>query len=377
MASLGTFLQGYETARQGNMAADNATIQQAGALQQLFAKQQAAQQEHDLRGVLAQSGGDPTRAMQALLKAGTPKAIELAAALKGLMPKPAEPYTIGNQRRGANNELLAEAPFRPTAVPTPSNLARLQSEKAALPPGDPRHKAYDDAIIKETQTAKQISPTVVLPRPEQPLVPIVGPDGKPRLVRREEAVGATPWAAGSAQDKKQEQVESGRATVNSLVATLRDQYEQLGKAGGITDPSKGAVSNIGAGIASSGLGQFTGRVLGTQNQSLRNQIMQQRPLLLNAIKQATGMSAKQMDSNAELKLYLAASTDPTLDIKANLAALDKIDELYGLGEQAGSAPAPTPNPSSDGKFKEGQTATNANGVKIIFKGGVWRPVTSR
>lgn len=39
-----------------------------------------------------------------------------------------------------------------------SNLARLMREKQALPAGDPRHAAYDNAIRKESETAKQINP---------------------------------------------------------------------------------------------------------------------------------------------------------------------------------------------------------------------------
>jgi hypothetical protein len=43
---------------------------------------------------------------------------------------------------------------------------------------------------------------------------------------------------------------------------------------------------------------------------------------------ATGMSAKQMDSNAELKLWLATATDPTLDVESNRKALDNIEKKY-------------------------------------------------
>jgi len=96
MPSLGTFLTGYETARQGNLQADSTNIQQAGALQKLFAQQQAVQQERELQQVVAQAGGDPERAMKALLASGRPQAIELAAKLKGLMPKHAEPQSIGS-----------------------------------------------------------------------------------------------------------------------------------------------------------------------------------------------------------------------------------------------------------------------------------------
>jgi hypothetical protein len=139
-------------------------------------------------------------------------------------------------------------------------------------------------------------------------------------------------------------LEGGRQTVNDLVAGLRDHYAQLDQAGGITNPNKGMLDNLAAGAGSSGVGQAMGRMFGTQNQSLRNTIAQQRPLLLNAIKEATGMSAKQMDSNAEMKMYLAAATDPTLDVKANMEALDMLDKLYGLGRQNG--PAVTPQPAT-------------------------------
>lgn len=142
--------------------------------------------------------------------------------------------------------------------------------------------------------------------------------------------GKEPTAA-----KREEQVGTGRETVSTVVSSLRDSYDKLSASGGITDPSKGTLSNIGAAIGSSGIGQIAGRAVGTENQSLRNTIAQTRPLLMNAIKQATGMSAKQMDSNVELKLWLATATDPTLDIKANMNALDNIEKLYGLGAAQG------------------------------------------
>jgi hypothetical protein len=95
-----------------------------------------------------------------------------------------------------------------------------------------------------------------------------------------------------------------------------------------------------AGLASSGLGQATGRLFGTQAQSQRNSIVQTRPLLVQAIKTATGMSAKQMDSNVELKMMLATATDPQLDIESNRRALANLARLYGTG--SGAAPTAAP-----------------------------------
>lgn len=161
-----------------------------------------------------------------------------------------------------------------------------------------------------------------------PLVPILDTvTGKPKLVPRSQAVDAMPYTP--AQEAKDLQKLKGAENFDTLIGGLRDAYTQLGKMGGITSTQQGPLSNLGAGIASSGIGQATGKMFGTEAQSIRNRIAQSRPLLLNAIKEATGMSAKQMDSNAELKMYLAAATDPTLDLQTNLNALDQLYTLYG------------------------------------------------
>ena len=86
------------------------------------------------------------------------------------------------------------------------------------------------------------------------------------------------------------------------------------------------------------MGQAFGKAFGTKNQSARNDIAMSRPALLAALMKATGMSAKQMDSNAELKLWLSTATDPTLDVEANRRALDNIERkfLSGDGKQTQS-----------------------------------------
>jgi hypothetical protein len=141
--------------------------------------------------------------------------------------------------------------------------------------------------------------------------------------------GLEPIPGGPA-DQKAQTVNAGRETVDTLIGGLKDQYGILKKGGGITSTESG-IGNIPAYLSSTGAGQQTGKFFGTQNQSARNTIVQSRPLLLAAIKNATGMSAKQMDSNVELKMYLAAATDPSLDYEANMAALNQLESLYGIG----------------------------------------------
>lgn len=155
--------------------------------------------------------------------------------------------------------------------------------------------------------------------------------GKPEAGRRWKADGSLEPIPGGSADTKAQVANIGKGTVSDVVASLRTMYDQLDESGGVTNPEKGVIDNVVAGVASSGVGQAAGRVLGTQNQSLRNTIIQQRPLLVQSIMKATGMSAKQLDSNAELKLYLSVATDPTLDVAANRRALDMIETLYGAG----------------------------------------------
>jgi hypothetical protein len=153
---------------------------------------------------------------------------------------------------------------------------------------------------------------------------------------------------GGPADQKALTVNAGRETVDTLVTGLKSQYDILKEGGGITTKDN-TFMNIPAYLSSTGVGQTTGKLFGTQNQSARNSIAQSRPLLLQAIKKATGASAKEMDSNVELQMYLKAATDPTLDYEANIYALEQLQTLYGIGGNApigGGAPAGGSLPSA-------------------------------
>jgi hypothetical protein len=152
------------------------------------------------------------------------------------------------------------------------------------------------------------------------------------LVRTEPPAGAgggapmqTPATAGKMQLK-----EEGRENVEIVLDSLYDRYANLAKEGGITDTSKGTLANIKARAGASAAGQLVGSYTGSKEQEFRDSILQTRPLLLNAIKNATGMSAQQLNSNVELQTYLAVSTDPTKSIQANIEAMNNISKMFGL-----------------------------------------------
>jgi hypothetical protein len=91
-----------------------------------------------------------------------------------------------------------------------------------------------------------------------------------------------PIVGGPADIKRQQQL-SGASDFDTQIMNLRDKYTKLDQMGGIVNPDKSTISNIIAGAESSGLGQIVGQKVGTQAQSIRNEISQARPLLLQSI----------------------------------------------------------------------------------------------
>ena len=146
---------------------------------------------------------------------------------------------------------------------------------------------------------------------------------------------------GGPADMKTQAKALGAADVSTEIVKLKDSYDKLYAGGGITDPSLKWGSNIAGKVSSSAVGQTLGSTFGTRNATERDKIAQTRPLLMGAIMKATGMSAKQIDSNAELKLWLSTATDPTKSYEANIEALQNIENLYGVTALERQAVAPT------------------------------------
>jgi hypothetical protein len=136
-----------------------------------------------------------------------------------------------------------------------------------------------------------------------------------------------------------------KSQLTDIVGSLKKNYETLKEQGGIVSTSESGIGNIVARLSSSGLGQAIGGAVGARTQEERQKIEQTRPLLLNLIKNATGMSAQQMNSNAEMQLYLNAATNPQLSYEANLEALKNLDSLYGLGVVAKDIEKELKNPA--------------------------------
>jgi len=283
---------------------------------------------------------DPGMLRQLLLQ----KALEAQSAEKrlDLILGKTEMQDQGGQRQAFNtNQLTGQVTtgqaFAKTATPEALMTdARTRSEGAANRGNTMAIAKLGDERARDRLAWEQTGGAGTGSDPTQ--VALTKQFGKAEPGRRWKADGTLEPIPGGSADQKTEMRRVGGEAVDSVIAELRDKYNLLDSAGGITNPDNRALANLPAALSSSGLGQATGRMLGTQNQSARNSIAQARPILLQAIMKATGMSAKQMDSNAELKLYLSTATDPTLDVKANREALDRLEKLFGSG--ASGAPSP-------------------------------------
>jgi hypothetical protein len=182
-----------------------------------------------------------------------------------------------------------------------------------------------------------------------------------------------PIKGGPADMKTQAKV-AGAGDVSTEIIKLKDSYDKLLEGGGITDPSLKVGSNIMGKISSSAVGQTVGSTLGTRNATERDKIAQSRPLLMGAIMKATGMSAKQIDSNAELKLWLSTATDPNKSYEANIEALQNIENLYGVTALERQAVAPNfnnnkPNAPSAPNAPNASTKPNVPTAKTIVRSG--------
>lgn len=171
--------------------------------------------------------------------------------------------------------------------------------------------------------------------------------------------------AGEITDVQKRQ--SGQQQLSSTVDDMINKYKQLQGLGGTTSTQNTMGQNMMATAKNSSLGQGIQRMVGTQEQSVRNQINMGIPALINDIRATTGMSAKAMDSNAELQFYLQMATNPQVDVQSNLNALENIRRKYlsatpgipQMDEGALSAPAQggNPLPPSPGQLNQ-QGATH-------------------
>lgn len=126
-----------------------------------------------------------------------------------------------------------------------------------------------------------------------------------------------------------------RAAAAETLKELDGIYDKLNEMGALVSPKRSTSGNILSYLRSSGAGQVVEGALGTEAQTLRDRVGSIRPALMQQLAKATGLTGKQLDSNADVKLFMQTVTNPQSSYEANQRAIS------GLRRLLANPPAPT------------------------------------
>lgn len=218
---------------------------------------------------------------------------------------------------------------------TGAPIGQRQVARKTMTPGEAARLAQTERQFNITQANQ--APTVT---------EVVDPDNPDKMIRVDArrykggGIGAPGVIGASGKEptaaKAQLKAEAGKTQLMDVLDNLRASYGRLDQARAIPSTQRGSMSNISSSVAATGVGQSLSRFVGTEAQKDRDVISSSRLQLLNAIKQATGMSAQQLNSNVELQTWLKAVTDPSQSIEAVNEILNNIENSYVTN---GSMPA--------------------------------------
>lgn len=170
---------------------------------------------------------------------------------------------------------------------------------------------------------------------QQPLAPAETPTSAP-------ALGETPAPFGKGKEQE------GKQRVGSALRKMAAAYQALEDEGSLTSTNRGALANVGAYVRGTTPGQIAERALGTKAQARRDELQSLARQIITDIKNATGMSAQELNSNVELQQMLLAVTNPTQSTQALKLILNNLSERYGTGAKLDLKERTEPAPKESG-----------------------------
>lgn len=236
----------------------------------------------------------------------------------------------------------------PKPVAEPAEIAAMRA--LGLPLTQAGYQQYRDAqrqerMLSPEEEAQRVRISAASRAPAQPVAPtittIVDPTDPTKMIaidaKRYQGGGAgSPGVIGVSGKEpgaalRQNKVEAGKTQLADDLDNLRASFETLNKMQAIPSTERGVMSNISSATAASGVGQMLGRATGTEAQVERDVINSARQRLVNSIKNATGMSAQQLNSNVELQTMLKSISDPGQSVQAAMRIIDDIEKAYVKG----------------------------------------------
>ena len=181
--------------------------------------------------------------------------------------------------------------------------------------------------------------------------PIPGGFADPEVIRRQAEARRAPPPSPEGTPAQQQRAQSRSEAQQQLsqeLQTVLGYYNELGQMGAMTSPERSTAANVIAAARATGPGQTAERFAGTRAQTLRDNIANARLRILNHVKNATGATASQMNSNVEFQTWLNALTSPGQSIETVRETLKQLDAVLGSvrtqvqREAQGAAPAPAP-----------------------------------
>lgn len=373
----GAFLQGRERAQ---AQADRNMLRQVQAEQRQFERENMLAQRQERAALTAQRQAQEARAAQTAELDREIKTLDYASRrLFGATPETyqairADLSRINPQFGAGLPPEYDEAQVKALAQQGMSlkdqieaASGRAQYMSTPYGPFDPRTGEYK---MPSALPARAPAPAPTAPirlRPGETLVSPAGeaitsmPPAPPRVATARG--GAAPSAPGAkpptaAQAAKSERMAEARQALSQEIENQLGYYEELANIGGMTSPKRSPVANIAAYARSSGIGQEAERAIATEAQTLRDNIKNTRQRLFMQIKDATGATSGQMNSNMEMQAWLDSMTNPQQSIETVRETLKQMDAVIaGVRDQVererertgktapqrpAAAPAPTP-----------------------------------
>jgi hypothetical protein len=369
------FMQGFEQGQEQRREQENQLAEQQ-------MKQQANMQAQQLNALKIR-GYQEDRAKQSRA--------EKAALFRDSILRAPDPNTAREiiKRQYADPDL---GPLLQQATPLDAALSEISDDPAQFRKYQEREALGIEGYAKSQQlktvgnrvfnpaTMGYIEPPERAPAPVAPGAPVavMGPDGRPQYVSREQAIGMTPFSpatvrfigggAGGAgggaragggvmpkappgyrytptndleaipggpvaakQGEALGKLEAGRAQATDILDSLGDAYAELDRMKAIPSQQRGALANVLSSVAASPVGQVAGRAAGTEAQTQRDIASSARLQLFAAVKNATGMSSQQLNSNVEFTTWLNSLTDPSRGIETNTAILENMRKFIASG----------------------------------------------
>lgn len=271
---------------------------------------------------------DAIAANKSVLEGKTAGEVAAWAANKfGGEPGLAASMTAANARMGGAPAGFVPAGAAPMSLgaPTVNNALMLGLPGAAVPPPAPQNAM----LSLQPQIAGALTPPAAAAPAAAP-APTTLAGQRKQIAEEKLAEKGAEQTQKLEIDKRFSEAERAQARqeFDKTLANIIAQYKDLGAKGMLVKPGETTLVNRAkAAAATSAPGLTT--VLSPERGEAVSTLANMRQTMLSALMGATGMSAKNIDSNAEMRAYLNSLSNPGQSVKTIVDTLNNLSERFG------------------------------------------------